>query len=275
MSNNSVLQKYVDEIYFIVKLKLKFRDKILAGIPKNESVLDYFMNARHMSDPEKEDFVLRVKTGSLSEEEKAEIKETAWCMFEKDKDGNLCLWHGNCKAMLREIFVTLGLTQKAPKKRNSSENKEGAAGGRQTLQHAVHVDGFWADKEGKIDYRSFGSLRLLFERNGKVIKEPDGYVDKIKHITDAAGKRSALGRHDFLEQVELSLVLKWPNDGVFSEDDMKKALSVAQDDGCGATRSQGNGKFDVIEWEVLSQPRKKVSSTGKKEELEKQEVEAR
>lgn len=116
----SILSEYKNKVFRTVKLRIRFRDKVLAGIPKGESVLDYFMEARHMSDEAKEEFKQRIKNGELTEEEKEGIKESAWCEFERDENGNLCMWHGNVKAMLREVFVTLGLTQKRP---NTSKPK--------------------------------------------------------------------------------------------------------------------------------------------------------
>lgn len=245
--SESVLTEIANKVYIRVKLRIKFRDRVLAGVPKNDQVLDYFMNARHMSDKDKDDLKARIDAGTLSAEEKDEVKNTSWCQFEKNKAGELVLWHGNVKAMLREIFVTLGLTQKRPNlKKKKGETEEAAAlekgpsaGGKQTLQHAVHVEGL------------AGALHLPFLVGGSPVKEPSGSLDKVKHITDAAGKRSALGRHDYLDQPELDVILKWPRESVFTEVEFKQALAVCQDDGLGACRSQGFGKFDVIAYEVL------------------------
>ena len=240
----SVLSSVENKVYFRVRLRLKLRDRILAGIPANDDILDWFMEKRHMSEEAKAEFKARVEGGLLTEDEQEEIKETSKCVFERDRDGDLCVWHGNFKAMLREIFVTLGITQKAPKRRgkgkDGEEDKSGAAGGRQTMQHGIHVD----------------PLRVKFMRDGKTIKVADGAIDKVKHITDASGKRSAIGRHEYVDQPEMVVEFKWPADGVIDEDDMKKALAVCQDDGVGACRSQGFGKFDVVEWTVLNAPKK-------------------
>lgn len=270
----SVLEDVAKDLFYVVRLKLEFRDKMLAGIPRNESMLDYFMNAKHMSDAEKADFQKRVETGALSDEEREALKETAWCCFEPDLDGYLTIWHGNLKAMLREVFVTLGLTQKAPKKRSAAKETEGAAGGRQTLQHAVHVDGY-LDPTAAKDHPNFRSVRVLIEKHGKPIRVVDGqyqmaetdkvdangkkiveigFMDKVKHIQDASGKRSALGRHDFVDRPELNITIKWPVGSVFDMDDMKKAFALAQENGLGACRSQGYGKFDCTAWEVLNAP---------------------
>ncbi len=253
----SVLDDVSNVIYTRYRVRIRYRDQVLGGVPKSGNSLEWYLNEKFSSDEEKADFKRRVESGALSDDEKAEIREASWNTFERDRNGNLCLWHGNFKACLREVFVTLGLTQKFPIKATKAKEAKSAkvggakpassegpvlvpardpsAGGRQTLQHGVHVD----------------PLRLVFLRDNQPIKIADGYVDKVKHITDAAGKRSALGRHDYIDQPEIEMVLKWPTASVFTIDDMKKALAVAQDDGLGACRSQGIGKFDVILLEKL------------------------
>jgi hypothetical protein len=233
----SIFEEELKKLVYTATVRIKFRDAVLAGVPKNEDVLTYFMEARHMSEAEKDDFKKRVMGGTLTEDEKDEIKETGWCVFEPDCDGNLCLWHGNIKAMLREIFVTTGLTQKKPNTKKAVEGGDGpapCAGGRQTFQHAVHVD----------------PLRILFTKDKNTIKSPDGRKDRVKHISDASGKRSALGRHDFISQPEMEFFLKWPRKSIFTIDDIKNSLALAQEDGLGACRSQGFGKFDVTFFEV-------------------------
>lgn len=232
--SKSVLQDVEQKVYAKVRVVIQYRDTVLSGIPKNADMLDFFVKKKQMSEAEIADFRARVEKGEMTEEEKATIKNTAWCQFEIDHDGDLVLWHGNVKAMLREIFTTIGLTQKKYKK--GSKEAEGHAGGKQVMQHAVHVD----------------PLRIKLLIDGKPVQEPTGYVDRIKHIEDMNGKRSALGRHDYLKGATAEFFLKWPKNSCFDVDDMKKALAFAQDDGLGSSRSQGFGKFDVIAFDVIA-----------------------
>jgi len=231
-------------LFNVLTALIVFRDKVLAGIPKAGNPLDYYLASKHMSDEEKSDFTERVTAGSLTDDEKEVIKNLSWCCFEKngdaDSDGRtvdgveaLCLWHGNMKAALREMFTTLGLTQKMWKK--AKVGTEGHAGGKQVFQHAVHVD----------------PLRLPFFRPNEkgqdvFITQPDGYIDRVKHIEDAAGKRSVIGRHDYILKPRLQVTLRWPQKGPFDRDDIIRALAACQDDGLGACRSQGFGKFNII-----------------------------
>jgi hypothetical protein len=237
-----------------VLVRIKFRDKVLSGIPKMGDPLDYYVKSKNMSDADKDDFLRRVKEGDVSDEEKEEIKETSSLQFEKDADGDLCIYHGNIKAMLREIFVCTGLTAIRPKggakkekkgKKNESDSEiagsnepkteRASAGGRNNLGHMIHVD----------------PIRVKFLKDGKPVQNPDGVLSKIKRISDANGRRSALGNHDYLEGVELEFILLWYEFGVHKMNEVKLALALAQDDGLGACRSQGYGKFDVVKWEPM------------------------
>lgn len=235
----SILESELASLMYSMRVKIQFRDLILAGIPRSGNMLEYFISLKHMSDADKADFEKRIQAGELTDDEKEQLKETSWCCFEKTSDGELCIWHGNVKAMLREIFTTIGLTQRRPKigkKADESGGKEdGTAGGRQTLQHAVHVD----------------PLRPLFKCDGKTLREAHGFLDRVKHIKDQSGQRSALGRHDYIKGAVVEFILKWPRKGVYSEEDLRTALALCQEDGLGACRSQGHGKFDVIECEML------------------------
>lgn len=268
----SVLEHIVLEETNAVGITLEFRDKILSGIPQSGDMLDYFIKMKQMSDSEKEDFILRIQKGAMSDDEKAEMKETSWTTFEKDREGFCCLWHNNIKAMLREICSVTGIYMK---KRASSAKGEERCGGKQTFQHGFNLKAVDGGDDLRIRLLTNGEYARAEKRgepaiwkpfaDGKYIpvKTPHGYVDRIKHISDASGKRSAIGRHDFFEKARLKFEIWWLNNGTYSVDDLKKLLALAQDDGLGASRSQGMGRFDVIEFTVIQEhpkPKKKEAA---------------
>lgn len=250
----SVLSDFSEQLYARVKLTLQFREKMLAGLPSNEEMLDYFVKAKQMSDAEKEDFIARIQGGALSEDEKAEMKETSWTVFERDREGHLCVWHNNIKAMLRECMTTLGVFIE---KRPSLKKGEEAAGGKQTYQHGLVVEENRVKLLSDFEYQKQpdGKLKKVSLGAYKPMTRPHGYIDRVKHISDASGKRSALGRHDFVDEARLVFVLKWVDTGVYSIDDLKRVWAACQEDGLGACRSSGYGRFDCIEWEVLKAPK--------------------
>ncbi len=228
------------ELFTTVNVRIRFRDRVLGGIPKQESPLDYYITQSQMSDAEAKDFRDRVKDGELSDEEKESVKETNWCCFEKDHDGNLCFWHGNVKSMLKEAFAALGLCE--PSTRGKQKLYKYAK--QHNLQVAVHVE----------------PLRPVFVNgDGEPMTEPDGAIDKVKHVKGPHGEKiSALGRHDYLERPEMIFSLRWLKDGPFDMKDMEKAAQLSQDVGLGASRSQGFGKFDVLAFDVVKAKKKVI-----------------
>ncbi len=229
-----------NDLFQSVDVRIRFRDKILGGIPKQGSPLDYYITQSQMSDADAADFRARIKAGELTDEEKDAIKETNWCCFESDSAGHLCIWHGNIKSMLKEAFVALNLTKKLTKKGNLWKDSVKTHG----LQVGVHVE----------------PLRPLFVNvDGKNRCDPDGAMDKVKHVDGKFGEKvSALGRHDYFECADLAFSLRWLDDGPFDIDDITKAMTLCQDIGLGASRSQGHGKFDVVAFDVVDRKRKVI-----------------
>jgi hypothetical protein len=243
--SKSVLEADEPKVYDKVNITIQFRDKVLSGIPQNGDMLEYFLRTKFATDAEKEDFTARMKAGTLTQEEQDELKNTNCQQFERDADGNLCIWHGNLKAMLREVFTTLGFTQ-WPCIKTKKGGREFSAGGKQVMQHGVFVD----------------PARILFHAPMKNVIDPsimqfnpyqkaDGTLTKPVHIEDQAGKRTALKAQEYLEQPFLSFTCKWLAKRTFDVKDLRQAFLVCQDDGLGASRSQGYGTFDVIKWDVI------------------------
>jgi hypothetical protein len=234
----SVLSDVSKKILTTVKVRIKFVDKIMSGCAKSGSSLDWYVNNKHMSDEEKADFLSRVKDGEMTQEEKDEVKDCSSRVFEHDRAGDLVIWHGNVKAMIRECAVTLGITQKQYRKRGKKVDGEGdvsgSAGGKQTVQHGIDVEPC--------------HIKILVD--GQPIREATGTVDRAIHIKGQEA-RSALGRFEFIDQPEMEFYLNWTTHGVVTEDDVKQIMALAEHNGLGACRSQGYGTFSVIHWEII------------------------
>jgi hypothetical protein len=238
----SVLSDVSDKILSKVRVRIRFEDKLMSGLAKGGKSLDFYIASKHMSDEAKADFLSRVKAGTITDKEQEEIKDCSSRIFERDRNGDLVIWHGNPKAMIRECAVTLGITQKAYRKRGGKKKGDeivedaGSAGGKQVVQHGISVDPC--------------HIKILVD--GKPIQEVSGTMDKPIHIKDRGEPRSALGRWEYVENPELEFTLNWTRDGVITEDDVKKIMALAEKDGLGACRSQGFGTFVVTKWEVLN-----------------------
>jgi hypothetical protein len=223
-------------------VRIKFRDMIVAGIPAHEEPLEYYIATKFRSDEEKVQFRDRIKRGLLTEIEKEETKDISLNIFERDEKGNLVLHCKMVKACLRVGFGSLGYIGSISysKDRNSAQTRDAvkfSLGGKQLLQHGIAVDPFL--------------ISLLVDG-----KPYSGAVEKmttVKHIEYMGVSRSAIGVAEFLKGPELEFLVRYPRISEMEDVHMLNVLAFCQDEGLGASRSQGYGKFDVQSAIVLEE----------------------
>lgn len=226
----SVLADVEAKMFQSVDVEIEFLDKVLGGIPTNENALEYYIETKFTSDAEKADFRARLKDGTLTKDEIKEKTDSSTCRFEYDKDGHLSVWNGNLKAMLREGFTTLDI----PSMVKVAGGYKNAA--KQQWQHGLVID----------------PLYVKFLVDGKPVTKPTGAMDKIKHLKDpiTGMDRSALGRHDYMGAgTRMKFSIKWLRKSCITVDHAKELLCLAQNDGCGASRSQSHGRFVVVSFQ--------------------------
>ncbi len=80
------------------------------------------------------------------------------------------------------------------------------------------------------------------------VTEPSGREEKPIHVMTRQGLRSALKRYDYVERPRITFNLKVLDDGQITDKHLGDILEYAQDAGLGADRSQGMGKFDLVEF---------------------------
>lgn len=224
-------------------VKIKFRNILVSGIPAHEEPLEYYIATKFRSDEEKVQFRDRIKKGLLTETEKEETKDISLNIFERDADGRLVLHCKMIKACLRVGFAALGYIGSISysRERNSSATQDAvkfSLGGKQLLQHGITADPF---------------LMPLLVKG----KPYSGSVDKmtsVKHIEHMGQTRSAIGVAEFLVQPELEFVIGYPRVSEMEDRHLLNVLAFCQDEGLGASRSQGYGKFDVLSAIILDEP---------------------
>lgn len=142
-----------------------------------------------------------------------------WNTFVRDQEGNFAFMGYQVKAMLKEAAAVLRGFLLATQRDAVPTYL------RARLAEKVHVE-----------------ERLLTFSPHKTT--PDRSPEKPIHVMTALGPRDALKKTDILENVELHVTLKVLADGQFTLPLLRTLLSFAADNGLGADRSQGMGKFD-------------------------------
>jgi hypothetical protein len=218
-------------------VKLQFRDKLLGGIPRDPKVIEGWLRAKAGVDKDWE--VQQMMRRTLQElgvevpqeatlDQLLELSETMAANqntvgFKVDDNG-LYVEERQVKAMLKEVTNVLfagekwGKTRKGPK--------------------------------GYLAERVFVTpSRISLGR-----KEPDNVELVIGHVTGPQGPRSVLAYHEYVEQATIEfklMVVKGTMDTPGKKDPWRDMWLLAQENGLGALRSQGHGRFDVIRWDKL------------------------
>lgn len=204
-----------DEIYEKYDVELKFREKLLGGVPKNPEMIKGWLNAKvskgELTASEQEISAMAAATG---EEMAATTQENkSWTGFKKDDNG-LYIEGRQIKAMMKECATTLKLMVKH-------------RGLKQVLQHGTVIK----------------PQRIYL---GK--KEPDGYEESVCHTW----RGSALKRNDFVEGCTIEFQIWVVNTNILTKKRVKTLFELGQENGLGASRSQDYGKFHVMKLKKLT-----------------------
>lgn len=74
-------------------------------------------------------------------------------------------------------------------------------------------------------------------------KEPDDVIERAIHVMTAQGPRDAIKRSEIVRNRSIHCTLKVLNDRMFTPTLLRSLLDHAQENGMGADRSQGYGRF--------------------------------
>ena len=212
-------------------VRLRFRNRLIGGIPAvdasdeegSKNLLRAWLRrnlAEKVTDEE-----LEAEVEKTYAEAYADAEEATTQTFKAD-DAGLYIEGRQVKAMIREAASRLGYNRPVKGQRPSL---------RQDLHEALHVD----------------DDKIYLQRNDEFLTEPDGYEVRPIHVMGPQGPRSAIKRSAYAEQVECQFTVRILNMVKLGEEELRNILAFAQDLGLGADRSQGHGKFEVIEFEAL------------------------
>ena len=218
-------------LYDIYQVKIRLRDKLCGGMPKNPELIKAWVE----STTGHADATTEAQTKEAIEALVDEVTERSWNGFPADAKG-IFVWARQVKALFKECASMLRVTV----------DKRGS---KQIFQHGFEIKG-----PEKYDRVYLGKTKA------------DGYDEGPIHVQTAQGPRTALKRVDYVENVELVfdiwvLAAHPAETRYIGKEDLERMLTFAQENGLGADRSQGRGKFDVLDFKVLKKVERKKEET--------------
>lgn len=210
-----------EPLYDVYNVSIKMRERIYGGTPKTKEMIRTWIESR----TKYKDAITDEQVETAEEVMGEAAEERSWMGFQEDANG-LFIDTNNIKAMLKQGGSILGIFKKK-------------RGSKQIMCEGMEV------KTMK------GTSRLHLER-----EEPDGYLEKPIHVMTAQGPRTAIKRADYLENIEFSFSI-WVLKTAAAETrhvgraEIVRILTFSQENGLGADRSQGAGKFDVVNFQQV------------------------
>jgi hypothetical protein len=244
-------------LYHRYRIRLEFVSRLEGGVPANKDMIRNWIKARmaragrDIRDEELEAMVaekVRQLPRLALEETTEEVVQDSllYNTFLRGPDGNP-VFEGRCvKAAFKEeaniLKEILGREAKAEGRGQKTKRDGSEAGSSYNTMF-----------RNKVAERMFVEENLIpFMLGGKTLDDVDGREEKAIHVMTMQGPRSALKRYDYIESgVTLEFTVRLLNDGVVVEHDLLRMLEYGQDNGMGSGRSQGNGRYKVLEIEEL------------------------
>ena len=205
-------------------LEMRFRDRLMGGIPKNPDLIGDWLKARMPSDSAivnrraAGETISSVETLAKEVEETIEaVEERAWTGFQTDDNG-LFVRQDHVKAHLKDCA--------------------------NVLRGMAEVTAF----RSKLADRVFPEPPRIYlhvdSTTDDIVQAPTDYWEHPVHVMTPRGKRSALKRTDYVEQPMIRLNLRVLDDGVISEKHLRDILEYGAVHGFGAERGLGNGQYE-------------------------------
>lgn len=242
----------IAELWDHYQLVLKV-PRIAGGLPADPKLMEAWQRANWPANPAKtlkpEDPATPEEAAARSlaliaekgeaEEVEPELPRSGWTTFARDKDNRLCIEGRLVKSMLKEaanIMKDLPVVKTAL-------GRDKATMLRARLAERVFVIadlGLTPSMAALADAKN-DPLLPLSDRTG-----PDEVLERPIHVMTRQGPRDALTRTDIVHDAEITCTLRVLKDGMFTEPVLKLLLTYASDNGLGADRSQGFGRFDYV-----------------------------
>lgn len=202
-------------------MKIRFRGKVLGGLPKNPEMIEGWIRSLI-----KKGRIASDEADNLRKEMKETVEETkekSWTGFKQDNLGCPYMEERHVKGLLKESGKVMSI--------------KGAY--RQGIDRGIFVKQF---EPKPVE-------NFYFTRDGEIVSEPDGYIEEAKRVQGMRGPRSIITRRDYIERAEVEFQI-W-NIGKVTDKDLKAMLEHGQEIGFLADRGLGFGKFDILQFKKI------------------------
>lgn len=226
MQWDNLLKQVASNKWRRIRVKIQLRELLYGGQPRHLDAANAMLAARGLGDQ-----IEAIPDDPTARAEAAErVSEEGICQFHRrpGKDG---IWFptNNLKACLKENWSVLGFRQ-------------AHLGSRVSIAEALFVYSVPPDGSPAVerDYIYLGP-------------GPDGIATSVCHSEIRGQKMASIKRNEFLKQPVLEFEIAIAREIVQKLPDESLAASLlhAAEHGLGASRSQGIGKFDILEMQDL------------------------
>jgi len=227
--------------YFVT---ICFREKVCGGKPKSDDLLGTHIIRTTGHDDEVTKRLIEQAMEGLPPQE-GDLEEKVQSSSSRFLSDPIALYLDcyQAKAMLKQSASMLGIFKKR-------------IGTKQVCSEGMEVKGL--QHERRLHFQKKNSDASP-DQTYSYVEKPTGTYEATVHVTTAKGKVSGIKRVDYLEEEGLILsfevwILKTDSNEKrhVGEKDLVEILKFSQENGLGADRSQGYGKFDVVEFRKIS-----------------------
>jgi hypothetical protein len=213
------------DLYDVYAVEIQFRDKVCGGTPRNKELLEGWIKATTGHNDATTQQQVAEATDAMKFQETV---EKSWNGFRGDETG-LYIEARCVKALFKEAATMLRVTTQK-------------IGSKQLFQHGFEIKAVEASAHPERIYLG--------------TREPSGVLEGPIHVDTPQGPRTAIKRVDYVERPVLRfnvwvLATAAAEGRHVGEDEIVKMLTFGQENGIGADRSQGHGKFDVVGFEKI------------------------
>lgn len=239
MTAAAIFAEDIGSQYADYRVQIQVRELLIGGVPSDPSVIRKWLETRlGLGDAALDELLsatVAERNGPMSAEEKVDAimasdGAPSITGFKRDVITGELVYEGRCmKSALKESMNSSFPGTDWPGKKDRAETKPLRKGLMRYAAEAVHVD----------DYSI-----------GLGVKEPTRVEEHIKHPMTPTGPISTISRVEVVERPTLTFTVK-VRDDFLPRAAWGRIWQTAEEIGIGAERSQGYGKFDLVEFDRM------------------------